>query len=276
MTFRNFVASPLLHFFLLGGLIFAVYYALNPSPDTGPADEITVSEAQAEVLADKFRAVWGRPPTEAELTQLMANWVTEEAFVREAEALGLDRGDAVIRQRLNQKMQFLIETGAAALTPDDAELQAYLDENADRFTKAPHFAFEQIMLPKIGAAEAAHAVMKEGADPASVRTATILPHSVSLSPAWSIDRDFGEGFAEALAGLPDGSWQGPVESGYGPLLVRINKRQAAELPALDDIRDEVEQEWRRMKIANLRDQFSQTMLARYRVNLPSAKDVLSQ
>lgn len=192
MTFRNFVASPLLHFFLLGGLIFAVYYALNPSPDTGPADEITVSEAQAEVLADKFRAVWGRPPTEAELTQLMANWVTEEAFVREAEALGLDRGDAVIRQRLNQKMQFLIETGAAALTPDDAELQAYLDENADRFTKAPHFAFEQIMLPKIGAAEAAHAVMKEGADPASVRTATILPHSVSLSPAWSIDRDFGE------------------------------------------------------------------------------------
>ncbi len=115
MTLRKIVLSPLLHFFALGALIFAGYWALNDQPTAPRPGEITLSPAEASRLMQQFTATWNRPPTERELEGLMRTWALEEANVREALTLGLDRGDSVIRQRLNLKMQFLAESGAAAL-----------------------------------------------------------------------------------------------------------------------------------------------------------------
>ena len=53
-------------------------------------------------LSESFELVWLRPPTEEELQGLIEDRVREEIFYREARALGLDRDDPVVRDRLRE------------------------------------------------------------------------------------------------------------------------------------------------------------------------------
>ena len=48
MTIPAFLRSPLLHFFLLGGLVFGVYSLKNPPMDDGPGEDvIRLTDAEA-------------------------------------------------------------------------------------------------------------------------------------------------------------------------------------------------------------------------------------
>ena len=278
MTPRKILLSPLLHFFVLGAVIFGVFAVLDDTPDAPQPDAITLSAAGAERLADQFAATWNRPPTPEELDGLIRFWALEEAYVREALALGLDRDDAVIRQRLNMKMQFLAESGAASLTPDDATLQAYLDANPDRFMRPPALAFEQVLLPQGTVEEivSLQAALEGGASPDTLGAPSLLPGYVPPSPSTVIDRTFGTGFADTLADLEPGRWLGPVPSGYGTHLVRVVERTGAVLPPLAEIRDRVEAEWRAARTKEMRDAFGQALLERYTVTLPAAIEVLEK
>jgi hypothetical protein len=77
---------------------------------------------------------------------LIEDHLREEVHYREALALGLDREDAVMRRRLRQKMEFLTESGGGLMKPSDAELEAHLAANLDRFTPQPRVAFTQVFL----------------------------------------------------------------------------------------------------------------------------------
>lgn len=273
----RFLNSPLIHFFAMGGLVFASFAVLDDRPKV-ETDTIDLSTTDARQLADQFESSWNRPPTPDEMTQLMQAWVLEEAVVREALALGLDRGDAVIRQRLNVKMRFLAESRAAALEPDDATLQTYLVQNPDRFEMPPRIAFRQLFAEKAPADRITkiRASLDAGGDPSDLGEASLLPQDVSLVGTPTIDRIFGSGFAEALQALPDGEWAGPVTSSYGQHLVLITDRRAGGLPPLDQIRDRVESEWRASEADKMRESFGQDLLSRYQVVLPNSDEVLSQ
>jgi hypothetical protein len=271
--------SPLTHFAVLGGLIFAAYALLSDAPAAPSEGVIEMSERDARLLAEQFAATWNRPPTEAELRGMMQAWVLEEAYVREARSLGLDQGDAVIRQRLKLKMEFLAESDAARLEPSDADLQAFLDANADRFAKPLRLSFEQILLPS-GAGEedvaATLAELRQGARPSEIGATNLLPPRLDEMAVVAIDRVFGVGFGDALAGQPLGHWSGPIRSGYGQHLVRVSERSEAALPSLSDIRERVEAEWRSVRARDSRDAFSDSLLGRYSITLPDASAVLTE
>ena len=96
---RRILKEPLLHFLLLGICLFAAARVLSkPAPQATPR-HIVVSEGQVEHLINGFTSQRQRPPTPAELKGLIDDWVREEIAVREAMALGLDRGDAVVRRQ---------------------------------------------------------------------------------------------------------------------------------------------------------------------------------
>jgi hypothetical protein len=262
----RFLKEPLLHFALAGAALFVLFDVVGsrgaaPVPATAarPAmadTSIVIDEVIVARLRQGFDAVWNRPPTEDELGGLIDSFVTEEILVREALALGLDADDSVVRQRLRLKMEFLLEAAASGETPDDSVLAAYLRDNADRFARAPRIAFSQVFLgeaPAPGAAQAALDALRGGADPGSLGQRSLLPPALPASPPQAIDGTFGRGVFEALAQMPDGLWTGPVPSGYGQHLVRVDAREAGTLPPLDAIRDEVERAWRADRAAEARD-----------------------
>ena len=76
------------------------------------------------------------------------------------------------------------------------------------------------------------------------------------------------GFFAAISSLEPGGWQGPILSAYGPHLVRLDAFVPATTPALADIRDRVEGEWRQQEAERLREASYETLRARYDVIMP--------
>jgi hypothetical protein len=81
--------------------------------------------------------------------------------------------------------------------------------------------------------------------------------------------EFGPGFAQAVAKLTPGSWQGPIESGYGWHLVFVDSLVPGRIPDFEEIEPDVKTAW-------LADQKEQAwrkaydeMRAKYTVLLPA-------
>jgi hypothetical protein len=250
---------------------------LDDSPPVEVKNAIVISTDDARRLVAEFEATWRRPPSEAELAEIIDGTIREEVYVREALTLGLDRDDAVIRRRLQMKMEFLTESGAEVVTPDDATLQAHLAANPDRFTEAPLVALEQVMLDSADPAAAAGTLarLRQGEDPASVGRPTMLPFATRPSPPQVIDSIFGPDFFTSIATFPVGTWDGPVDSAFGTHLVRITDRREGRTPPLAEIREKVEQDWRSTFVVQLREERLGALMSRYEVTRPDPAAVLA-
>lgn len=130
---RSILREPVVHFLALGALLFLLFHGRG-EPGSGD-HRIVVSRARVERLASEFSGTWQRPPTRDELDRLIDDYVKDEVAAREASALGLDRGDPVIRRRLREKLELLVEDEPAA-PPTDAELRAWLDAHPESFRGA--------------------------------------------------------------------------------------------------------------------------------------------
>jgi PPIC-type PPIASE domain len=242
---RRILREPLLHFLLLGLAVFAYYGRV--APDDDGKRRIVVTQGEVDLLTTQFQGTWSRPPGPVELHGLVDSYVRDEILYRQGVALGLDRDDAVIKRRVRQKLDVLFEESVAQNPATDADLQAYLDANPAAFRKPAIVSFDQIYFGS-GAdtqhrLEQARASLARGADPATLGQATLLPSHEDAMPLDLVARDFGTEFAGQLAQVPVNEWSGPVLSGFGAHLVRVNSLQAARVPALADARDLVAREW---------------------------------
>lgn len=272
---KRILKEPLLHFLALAVAVFVAYGVFNRFEAAKP-DEIIIRESRVDRLAAQFAAIWQRPPTSAELKNLIDDYVKEEIFVREALALGLDKDDVIIRRRLRLKMEFLNSAETATLTPTDAELESYLKDNPKKFEVDPAYAFEQVLLSPDRHGEKidqdAASVLrvlraKSSIDPGELGDATLLPRKVELTGKASISQTFGPSFADALDKIAPGQWTGPVESDFGLHLVRITEHQAGHAPALAEVRNVVEREWANEKRRAIEEQRLATLLTRYRITM---------
>ena len=88
------------------------------------------------------------PRTPSELKGLIDDHVREEIASREARRLGLDRDDTLIRRRLRQKLEFLVEDDAQSAPPTDAELQAWLDAHREAYRRDPDVGFRHVLVSR--------------------------------------------------------------------------------------------------------------------------------
>ena len=124
--------EPLLHFLIIGAMIFVLFSIVNKEEDTVSGNKIVVSTAEIERLSNNWSRKWNRPPTEAELKGLVDSYIKEEVYYREALALALDQNDTVLRRRLMQKMEFLSNDIAELNTPDESALNQYFIGHKDK------------------------------------------------------------------------------------------------------------------------------------------------
>jgi hypothetical protein len=275
---KSILREPLVHFLLLGAALFALDAWLRPTAATPANTEIVVSEARIRNLAQNFRRTWQRPPTREELDGLVESHVREEVFYREALALGLDRDDAIIRRRLQQKVEFISEEAAALARPTDEDLNAYLKTNADAFQVEPSVTFSQIYLdPRKRSstldadAKRLLAALKGGG--VSQAPALLGDRLMMLEPRYEgeskteLARLFGSEFAEALVKQPVGQWAGPIASGYGVHLVKVESLVAGGVPDLAAVRPLVEREWANAKRQELSKVFYEKLRAKYAIKV---------
>jgi peptidyl-prolyl cis-trans isomerase C len=238
---KRLVREPLVHFLAAGALIFAVWGGGGDAADR----TITVTEAQVRGLTEQWEQQWHRQPTPAEVDGLIRDLIKDEVYYREAVRMGLDTDDIILRRRMRSKMEFLVAAQAENEVPSDAALQRWLDTHQRHYATAPALSFDQIYVGSdAGAARRALAQLDKGVDPATLAQSLSVPPKLDEAPSGDIDRQFGDGFAKAVAGMPPGRWAGPVASGFGQHLVRLRKLTPGAGPPLSSVRKAVENDWR--------------------------------
>ena len=143
MTFKSLLKEPVLHFLLIGLLLFVAYGWLAHRL-TSPARASSSRSRWSTAMALEYRTRWSRPPTEQELAALVDAYVRDEILYREGVALGLDRDDPVIKRRVRQKLEVIAEEQLARDAATDADLAAYLARHAARSSRPGTVSFEQI------------------------------------------------------------------------------------------------------------------------------------
>jgi hypothetical protein len=231
--------------------------------------EIVISTQQIELLASMWEKQWRRPPTPQELDGLIQSFVREEVLYREALAMGLDRDDMVVRRRLAQKIEFLAQDLATQGEPGDAELRTFYQENAEVFEVPATVTFSQVYLnldtrgeDTLEDADRILADLRQGADPGQVGDRFMLQSHYADLTQPGVARNFGSQFAEAIFELAPGSWEGPVQSGYGLHLVQVEDRAEAFLPPFEEVRLRVRDEF----MTNRRREVDELFFERLREN----------
>lgn len=276
--------EPLLHFLLIGAVLFFLYdrngnLAPTPGGQAGSTvAQIVLAQADIDRMNTQFGKIWQRPPTEEERKAIVEDLARSEIYYREAVAIGLDRDDEVLKRRLRQKMEFILEDISSWTEPTDQELTAFMKKHRDNYLVDPLIAFRQVYVstykrPKSADADARQilAQLVKGDDPDTVGDTTMLEPELRLSPLRDIGKQFGDDFARSLAGLKPGAWSGPLRSAFGLHLVLVKERRNGRLPELPEVREAVKRDWMVLRQKELKDAAYAKIRARYTITVERPK-----
>ena len=277
---KRWLREPLLHFLLLGVVLFAAYaYMQRGRGGAESSKQIALSLDDLRTMDMYFESQWHRQPTPAEFQAMVEDKVREEVLYREALAMGLDKDDTIVKRRMAQKMQFLAEDVATAHEPSTAELKAWFEKNSSKFALPSRYSFRHLYFSpdkrgKNAQDDAAKALVKIAGQPEDSKLAASSGDSFMFQDYYgdrtpdAIAKEFGPPLAVAIEKLKPGSWQGPVESGYGWHLVYVDTVIPGRIPAFEEMEPDVKTAW----LAEQKQQAWQkaylAMRAKYTVLLP--------
>jgi peptidyl-prolyl cis-trans isomerase C len=227
--------SPVLHFLVLGALLFS----LAPAPRDGAV--VKLDPARVQLMA---RIEHDRAPAEPEATargRAEMRAVEDELLYREALRLGLDRDDSIVRQRMIQKMLLLAEELAGASRPlTEADVAAHYRATPARWQGDETWRFQHLFATSREGAQALVAQVSQtsGADLPQLGLPFALSRDATLTMS-DVGAVYGPAFASGLRALRLGTWSDPVESKFGWHLVRVVNRKPSRLLPLAEVENEV-------------------------------------
>lgn len=240
---RAAIREPLLHFVLIGAVLFAFTAWRQQKQDQS---EIRITSGEIAQLAAFWETQSQRKPTDQELRGLIEERIDEEVLAREAVRLGLDRDDVIVRRRLAQKMAFVSDDLAVVGEPAEADLRAYFDAHREAYTTPDLYALRHVFFnpDRHGMAldaDAQRALQRltRGANPNDVGDPFMLPRELADVSRDDIARDFGSKFADAVTTSKPGAWSGPVRSPFGVHLVKLESHAPSSVARFEDVRDRV-------------------------------------
>jgi peptidyl-prolyl cis-trans isomerase C len=245
----NPLREPLVHFLTVGALLF-VLYTIAHRADEPISDTITVSAVQVAVLQEQWQQQWQRTPTPQELQWLIDQHIREEVLYREAKALGLDRDDTIVRRRLAQKMEFLAADVATLTGPSEEELRTFFAAQSEQYREPAKVSFTHIYFnpderrdqtqPDAELTLQSLRTEKHPPQRAPERGDRFMLHAdYRQQTQVEVTQEFGQPFADRLFASSSGEWLGPIESGYGLHLVRIEERTESTLPTFAAVHAQV-------------------------------------
>ena len=251
----NLAREPLVHFLLLGLMLFGVYSYIERDRGGGASStEIRLTQDDLAQLIMIFQSQWNRLPNQTEFNALVEDRIREDVLYREALSRGMDKDDEIVKRRMAQKMQFLAEDMATAREPTTKELRSWFAQNTKLFAVPARLSFRHLYFSpdrrgERVRADAAQALEKLAGQPQNSKLAMSIGDPFMFQDYYgdrtpqSVAREFGPKFAKAIVNLTPGSWQGPIKSGYGWHLVYVNSVIPGRVPAFEEIEQDVKTAW---------------------------------
>jgi hypothetical protein len=270
---KRLLNEPLLHFLVLGALIFGVYAWLNRSvPNkTNTASTVRITSNEIAWLKETWSRQWQREPTRDELRGLVTDFLKEELLSREAHALGLDQNDTIVRRRLAQKLEFLVQDTSSLAEPTEEDLRRFYEANPERFQTNARISFTQVFFSREKRADAATEAkaalsdLSRGASPADFGDRLLVDAEIVDADTQSVAAQFGSEFANAVFALKPGGWSGPIESAYGLHLVRVSEIKPANRREFSEVKTQVLERWREQRQRSDNEKYFASLLKKYDV-----------
>lgn len=271
----NLIKEPIVQFFMLGVLLFGLDHLLvlnREDPRT-----VLVDDRQLFEFIEIFEDGQGRSPSGREINNMVIAWAQNEILYREAQRMGLDRGDDMIRNRLILKIRNVLFNNVVLDYPSEAELEQFFEFNQAAYHIAERYDLELIVLPaNIGLELARELQQRALADemPDAIPGNKIQYQNRNLDNLVAM---FGlQQSARLLANEADAINWSLISNEQGHHLVRITAKHAPVRPTLDSVRSRVIRDWERysgdLQIANQ----TYNIARQYRVHLDLSDAFLDQ
>lgn len=262
-TLTVLLREPLLHFLVLGGIVFAIDAALASRSEDPSLIVVTPQiEEQARTI---FRSAQGREPTDAERAILREHWIDTEVLYREGLALKLDQGDTTLRERVVFKAMNVIESNLQVPEPDEATLQRWFEEERERYDEPARYDFsEAVPGSRLAEAEAERfaAALNGGARSDLESSLRIF----EKRPRRSIVDSFGAAFADQLDRAPLGRWL-VLASAEGPRVMRLESRREGRPVSFESVRGTVRGDWKDARARELRSAAVRELAKKYTIRV---------
>lgn len=261
----KFLKDPLVAFLIAGAAIFVLAGYVS---DDDISYDVLVREADIQRLHDQWSMQMRRPPTEQELSGLVDQFIKEEIYYREAQRMGLDRNDTIVRRRMVQKLTFLTEDIATATPFSEEELQNYYTDHAEDYRVPERFSFAHRYFSADRRDDAetdarAALVSEDKGDP------FMLQKEYTARSQREIGDLFGRAFSDALAQLDaTQAPQGPIESAYGWHTVVLKNRTETYIPPFAEVVERVAVDAQQAARRAANDAYYEELSSAYTVSFP--------
>lgn len=255
--------EPLLHFALLGALLFAADHFIA----AGQADPLTIvvgPEVEQEARA-LFVSARGREPDAAELKALRERWLDNEVLYREGLAQQVDRGDPAIRERVIFKALSVVDANTKLPPIDDRVLERWFEERRAKYDEPARFDFQEAVLSGEADESAVRAFVDAlnagtpGDAQAGLRVFKARPHD-------SLVQAYGTDFAKALEQAAPGRWLA-IASRDGWRAMRLEAVTPPRPAVFEALRGVVLQDWTDATLAEQRSAAVRALAGKYKLRV---------
>ena len=261
LSLPNWMREPLLHFLLLGALLFAVDHFL-----IGQADDprsIVVGNEVTDEAKSLFRQSRGRDPNAQELEALSRRWIDNEILYREGMALGVDQGDKMIRDRVIFKALMMVETGVKLPAVDDKTLREWFETQRAKYDEPARYDFQEAVLSG-DTSEAAVRAFAQALNAGTPGDAKAGLRVFKGRPHENLVQSYGPGFAKALEETPVGDWRA-LPTSDGLRVVRLDAVSSPKPASFEALRDVVLADWTDATMAQQRTDAVRARGKKYRI-----------
>lgn len=262
----NWVREPLLHFLLLGGLLFAMDHFIAGRTDDPRT--ILVDAAIDNQARQVFKTARGHEPNEEELYALRQIWLDNEVLYREGLALQVDKGDPAIRERVIFKALSVVDAGLKQPRVDGKVLREWFERNRAKYDEPARYDFEEAVL----AADSSEAALREfaaylnagapGDVKAGLRVFKGRPHV-------NLVQSYGAEFVKALEASPVGEWH-VLPSRDSLRVMRLKSITPPKPAVFENLGGVVVQDWTDAIMAEQRTAAVRALARKYTVKIEAA------
>jgi hypothetical protein len=259
--------EPLLHFVILGGVLFAAdHYIVSRSDDP----RVIVIDAAVDAHArEVFKQARGHEPNAEELYALRRVWIENEVLYREGLALQLDQGDDMIRERVIFKQLSVIDANTKLPPYDDEVLRESFEKNRAKYDEPARYDFQEAILVGDRSESSVRAFVSSlnAGAPGDVKAdLRVFKHR----PRENLVQSYSAEFAAALDASPVGEWQAlATRDGWRAMrLESITKPQSADFEA---IKDAVHHDWVDATLAEQRSAAVRALAKKYTIKVEARK-----
>ncbi len=230
--------EPLLHFLLLGSVLYLIYSTLQPQRQQKQLttmqqprsihiskEELSLTQKQYEVLLDKNIDI--KKAVQKELYK-------KKVLLKAAEALKLTQNDPTIEKIVLQKMYAILNAKEKESEPSEVELEKFYKKHLKDYSKKESLSLFHIHFDKL---------TKEQAKRFSQLLQNTNPKELNLKKEQfstdDLNKKFGKYFTQQLLIAPKGEWLNAIPSKDGFEFVYINDYTTTQVYPFEDVEERV-------------------------------------